>query len=84
MSVEGADIVLTQNKLTTLLTAKKLADKTMSIIKQNMVISLIYNMIMVPLAMMALINPLVAAITMPISSLLVIANASRIQTCLKG
>ena len=84
MTVEGADIVLTQNKLTTLLTAKKIADKTMSVIKQNMVISLIYNMIMVPLAMMALINPLVAAITMPISSLLVIANASRIQTCLKG
>jgi Cu2+-exporting ATPase len=83
IAVEGADIVLSQNKLAALLTAKQLADKTIRVIKQNMAVSLTYNIIMVPLAMMALINPLVAAITMPISSLLVIANASRIQACLK-
>jgi Cu2+-exporting ATPase len=33
---------------------------------------------MVPLAMMALVSPIVAAITMPLSSLLVIGNAARI------
>ena len=80
MAVEGADIVLSQNKLTSLLVVKQVADKTVKVIKQNLVLSLSYNIIMVPLAMMAIINPLVAAITMPISSLLVIANASRIQT----
>ena len=80
MAVEGADIVLSQNKLTSLLVVKQVADKTVKVIKQNLVLSLSYNIIMVPFAMMAIINPLVAAITMPISSLLVIANASRIQT----
>jgi Cu2+-exporting ATPase len=41
--------------------------------------SFVYNSIMVPLAMMAHVTPLVAAITMPISSLLVIGNAARIR-----
>jgi Cu2+-exporting ATPase len=38
---------------------------------------------MVPLAMMATVSPLVAAITMPISSLVVIGNAARIRTLFK-
>ena len=80
MAVEGADIVLPQNKLASLLVVKHLAEKTDKVIKQNLMLSLSYNIIMVPLAMMAMINPLVAAVTMPISSLFVIANASRIQT----
>ena len=49
-------------------------------IYQNIGISILYNIIMVPLAMAALITPLVAAISMPISSLLVIGNAARIRT----
>jgi len=51
--------------------------------QQNIGLSFAYNAIMVPLAMMAKVNPLVAAITMPISSLIVIGNAARIHTCLK-
>ena len=37
----------------------------------------------VPLAMLGLVTPLVAAITMPISSLLVIGNAARIRNLFK-
>ncbi len=43
-----------------------------------------YNLIMVPLAMSALITPLVAAVSMPISSLLVIGNSARIRRLFKG
>jgi Cu2+-exporting ATPase len=39
---------------------------------------------MVPLAMMAKVNPLLAAITMPISSLIVIGNAARIRNLFKN
>ena len=81
-AVDTADIVITQSSLRPLLQIKLLADKTQTIIKQNMLISLGYNVLMVPLAMSALINPIVAAITMPISSLLVITNASRLQKSL--
>jgi Cu2+-exporting ATPase len=38
-----------------------------------------YNALMVPLAMMAMITPLFAAIAMPISSLIVIGNAARLR-----
>jgi Cu2+-exporting ATPase len=42
-------------------------------------LSITYNLIMVPLAMAALITPLVAAISMPLSSLAVIGNSARIR-----
>ena len=79
VSIESADIVLSHNELYKVAEAKKLADQTLRTIKQNIAISITYNIIMIPLAMMALVSPLVAAITMPISSLLVIGNAVRIK-----
>lgn len=79
VSIESADIILSHNQLYKVAEAKILADQTLHTIKQNIVISIGYNFIMVPMAMMALVSPLVAAITMPISSLLVIGNAVRIK-----
>ncbi|OUR74365.1 copper-translocating P-type ATPase [Methylophaga sp. 41_12_T18] len=79
VSIESADIVLSHNELNKVLEARILASKTLRTIKQNIVLSISYNIIMVPLAMMALVSPIVAALTMPISSLLVIANAARIR-----
>ncbi|AFJ01626.1 Heavy metal translocating P-type ATPase [Methylophaga frappieri] len=78
VSIEAADIVLSQNRLMQVVEARRLAGHTLRTIKQNIVLSIIYNLIMVPLAMMAMVSPLMAAVTMPISSLLVIGNAARI------
>jgi len=83
VSIESADIVLTHNELHKVTEARRLAHRTLSTIRQNIVLSISYNIIMVPLAMMGLVNPLIAAITMPISSLLVIGNAARIKHFLK-
>jgi len=79
VSIESADIVLSHNELHKVVEARELASRTLRTIKQNIVLSFCYNIIMVPLAMMALISPVVAALTMPISSLLVIGNAARIK-----
>jgi Cu2+-exporting ATPase len=79
VSVDSADVVISHQSLLNVAQACTLSSRTLSTIRQNIVISITYNVIMVPLAMMALVNPLVAAITMPISSLLVIANAARIR-----
>jgi cation transport ATPase len=49
---------------------------TMRVVKRNLVVSLLYNVVAVALAMTGLINPLVAAILMPLSSLTVIASSS--------
>jgi Cu2+-exporting ATPase len=80
VSVESADIVLMHNELEKVRQATQLSRRTLLTIKQNIGLSFVYNAIMVPLAMMAMVSPLVAAITMPISSLVVIGNAARIRT----
>ncbi|MFO7593881.1 MAG: heavy metal translocating P-type ATPase [Pseudomonadota bacterium] len=84
VSVESADIVLMSDELEKVRLAAALSRRTLRTIRQNIGISFTYNIIMVPLAMMAFITPLVAAISMPISSLLVIGNAARIRTLFKG
>ena len=83
VSVESADIVLMHNELDKVRQASLLSRRTLRTIKQNIGLSFVYNSIMVPLAMMGHVTPLVAAITMPISSLLVIANAARIRNLFK-
>lgn len=82
-SIASADIVLMSNELDKVLVAARLSRRTIRTIKQNIGISITYNIIMVPLAMMTFVTPLVAAITMPMSSLLVIGNAARIATLFK-
>ncbi len=83
VSVESADIVLMHNELDKVRQAVQLSRRTLRTIKQNIGLSFVYNAIMVPLAMMAKVSPLVAAISMPISSLIVIGNAARIRTLFK-
>jgi Cu2+-exporting ATPase len=79
VSVESADVVLMNSELDKVRLAMQLSRRTLNTIKQNIGISFAYNLIMIPLAMMAMVTPLVAAISMPISSLLVIGNAARIR-----
>ncbi len=80
VSMDSADIVLISNELDKVRMASLLSRRTLRTIRQNIGISLGYNAITVPLAMMAIVTPLFAAIAMPISSLLVIGNAARIRT----
>jgi Cu2+-exporting ATPase len=83
VSVESADIVLMQNELDKVRLATLLSRRTLLTIKQNIGLSFMYNIVMVPLAMMGHVTPLVAAISMPLSSLLVIGNAARIRNLFK-
>ncbi len=84
VSVASADIVLMHNDLDKVRLAMLLSRRTLRTIKQNIGLSFVYNTIMVPLAMMAMVTPLVAAITMPISSWIVIGNAARIRNMFKS
>ena len=83
VSIDSADIILSHRALYRVVSAVRLAGQTLRIIRQNICLSITYNVIMVPLAMMLLVTPLVAALTMPISSLLVIANAARLKRFFK-
>ncbi len=79
VSIASADIVLMQADLARVPQAAALSRRTLKIIRQNIGISIVYNLIMVPLAMAALVTPLVAAVSMPLSSLAVIGNSARIR-----
>ena len=80
VSIASADIVLMSNELIKVQQAAALSRRTLRTIRQNIGISILYNVVMVPLAMAALITPLVAAVSMPLSSLAVIANSARIHS----
>jgi len=84
ISGESADIILINNELHKVGVAIELSRRTLRSIRQNIAISITYNLVMVPLAMSAMITPLLAAVAMPISSLLVIGNAARIRGVFRG
>lgn len=84
VSIASADIVLMSTELLRVRDAAALSRRTLRAIRQNIGLSITYNLIMVPLAMAALITPLVAAISMPLSSLAVIGNSARLRSVFKG
>jgi Cu2+-exporting ATPase len=74
-----ADTVLLNNQLTLLPQAILLAERTRKIIKQNLMFSLTYNLVALPLAAMGHVAPWAAAIGMTMSSLIVVLNALRLS-----
>jgi Cu+-exporting ATPase len=77
IAIEVSDVVLMNDSLISLSEAFAISRRTYSLIKQNLGISLVYNMITIPLAMMGYVIPLLAAISMSFSSLLVVGNSMR-------
>lgn len=79
ISVDVSDVVLMNSSLEALSEAFNISKTTFRLIKQNLALSLLYNAITIPLAMMGYIIPLIAAISMSVSSLLVVFNSLRIK-----
>jgi len=79
IAVDVSDVVLLNDSLQSLEDAFKISRTTFGLIKQNLGISLLYNLITIPLAMGGYIIPLIAAISMSVSSLLVVGNSMRIR-----
>jgi Cu+-exporting ATPase len=79
VSIGLSDIVILDNKLQGLIDSFVISKRTYKFIKQNLMISLIYNIITIPLAVFGYVIPLVAALSMSISSLLVVGNSLRIK-----
>jgi Cu2+-exporting ATPase len=79
MAQNAADIVFMGNDLNPVAIAHGMAIKTQDIIKQNFAIAVLYNMIAIPIAFMGFVTPMIAAIAMSGSSILVIANSFRLK-----
>jgi Cu2+-exporting ATPase len=77
-SQQAADAVFIGEGLMPVALAVRTAKRTMRIVRQNFAFSIIYNLLAVPLALAGLVTPLVAAIAMSVSSLVVVANSLRL------
>ena len=77
VAIESADIVLLNSNPLSVSRAVKISRKTFGIIKGNLGISVLYNILFTPLAALGFIVPVVAGIAMPLSSLVVIGNSIR-------
>lgn len=79
VTLSVSDVVLLNSSLSSLKEAFLISNKTFKFIKQNLLLSLLYNAIMIPLAMIGYVMPLVAALSMSLSSLVVVLNSLRIK-----
>ncbi|MCZ8137173.1 MAG: heavy metal translocating P-type ATPase [Porphyrobacter sp.] len=77
-SQQAADAVFIGEKLMPVALAVRVARKTMRIVRENFAFSIAYNLLAVPLALFGLVTPLIAAIAMSVSSLVVVANSLRL------
>ncbi|MCQ2723726.1 heavy metal translocating P-type ATPase [Helicobacter pylori] len=79
LSKSACDILLLEEDLSLLKKAFDNAQKVYQVVLQNIVLSLIYNAVLIPIAMLGYINPLIASLSMSASSLLVVLNSLRLK-----
>jgi Cu2+-exporting ATPase len=79
LAAASADFILLSNRISTIYSGYHLCVATLSIIRQNLMWAISYNILAVPAAAMGYIQPWLAAIGMSASSLVVVLNALRLS-----
>jgi Cu+-exporting ATPase len=79
IAIEVSDVVLLDDSPKALKDAFIISKRTFKNVKQNLGFSILYNLVAVPMAVAGYVNPLVAALSMSLSSLIVVGNAMRIK-----
>ncbi|MEP0548820.1 MAG: heavy metal translocating P-type ATPase [Rhodothermales bacterium] len=74
-SLVAADVFMTRPGLAPLADALRGSARTLGVVRRNLGLSLVYNVGGAALAVAGLVTPLVAAVAMPVSSLVVVASS---------
>ena len=75
----AADVVFLRDSLLAVPQALDLARRAARLVRQNFALAVAYNLIALPVAVLGYVTPLLAAVAMSSSSLLVIGNALRLR-----
>ncbi|MER6523880.1 heavy metal translocating P-type ATPase [Streptomyces sp. NPDC001508] len=79
VAIGAADVTLVRGDIEALADAVRLSRSTLATIRANLLWAFGYNVVTVPLAMVGLLNPMLAAAAMSVSSLLVVGNSLRLR-----
>ncbi|MFF2044439.1 heavy metal translocating P-type ATPase [Kitasatospora sp. NPDC058170] len=79
-AIGAAGLTLVRGDIEAVVDAVRLARRTLATIRANLLWAFGYNVVLIPLAAVGLLNPMLAAVAMSLSSLLVVGNSLRLRT----
>lgn len=79
VAIQSAQVVLLKGNLTLLTKTIHISKRILKIIKQNLFWAFFYNVMMIPLAAIGMLNPMLAAGAMSLSSIMVVGNSLRLR-----